>query len=186
MSRCRCSSVFRSDWSFARSVDSVSDVAAGSSVLVQCILQFKNFFKEVGGRRIPNLFHRSGFQIEEILSPLDRVTERPVRGIQQGGIAEADGLFGSALVLIEIGMECAAQFVEFGFQLALVDREAAGEAQAGEVIEFFRNRLDLDASVTEVFTGHFRLAVPAHAASHLQLTWAGCAMVCDGPSAYLF
>ena len=70
-------------------------------------------------------------------------------------------------------MECPAQIIEFGFQLALVDREAAGEAQAGEVIEFFRNRLDLDATVTEIFTCHFRLAVPAHAASHLQLTWAG-------------
>ena len=73
-------------------------------------------------------------------------------------------------------MECPAQFVEFGFQLMLVDREAAGEAQAGEVIEFFRNRLDLDATVTEIFTGHFRLAVPAHAASHLKLTWADGAM----------
>jgi hypothetical protein len=67
-------------------------------------------------------------------------------------------------------MECPAQIIEFGFQLVLVDREAAGEAQAGEVIEFFRNRLDLDASVTEVFTGYFRLAMPAHAARHLQLT----------------
>ena len=73
-------------------------------------------------------------------------------------------------------MERAAQFVEFGFQLVLVDHEAAGEAQAGEVIEIFRNRLDLDAPVAEVFTCHFRLAVPAHAASHLQLTWAGAAM----------
>jgi hypothetical protein len=64
-------------------------------------------------------------------------------------------------------MECPAQFVKFGFKPVLVDREAAGEAQAGEVVEFFRNRLDLDATVTEIFTCHFRLAVPAHAAGHL-------------------
>ena len=73
-------------------------------------------------------------------------------------------------------MECPAQFVEFGFQLVLVDHEAAGEAQTGEVIEVFRNRLDLDATVTEIFTCHFRLALPAHAASHLQLTWPGDTM----------
>ena len=101
------------------------------------------------------MFHRSCFQIEKILSPLYRVAERPVRGIQQSRIAEADGLFGSALILIEIRMERAAQFVEFAFKLALVDREAAREAQAGEVIEFFRNGLDLDASITEIFTGYF-------------------------------
>src|SRR6185295_18203423 len=100
----------------------------------------------------------------------DRVTERPVCGIQQGGIAEADGLFVNALILIEIRVERAAQFVEFAFQLALVDREAAGQAQTGEIIEFFRNRLDLDAPLTEVFTGYFRLAMPAHAARHLQFS----------------
>jgi hypothetical protein len=67
-------------------------------------------------------------------------------------------------------MKRAAQFVEFAFQLALVDRETARKAHAGEIIKLLRNRLDLDASITEVFTGHFRLAVPAHAASHLQVT----------------
>ena len=127
MSRCRCSSVFRSDWSFARSVDSVSDAPSAARYSFKCILQFKNFFKEVGGRRIPNLFHRSGFQIEKILSPFDRITERPIRGIQHGGITEADGLFGRALVLIKIRMERPAQFVEFGFKPVLVDREAARE-----------------------------------------------------------
>jgi hypothetical protein len=72
--------------------------------------------------------------------------------------------------LEKIRVECAAQFVEFAFELVLVDREAAGDAETGEVIKLFRYRLDFDASVTEIFTGHLRLAVPAHAASHLQIT----------------
>ena len=94
----------------------------------------------------------------------------PAQKAGLNGIAEADGLLVSALILIEVRMECAAQFVVFTFQLMLVDREAAGDAQTGEIIKLFRNRLDFDASVTEIFTGHLRLAVPAHAASHLQIT----------------
>ncbi len=52
MSRCRCSSVVRSDWSFARSVAAVSEVRSVGSVLVRGVLQLEDFLEQVGGRRI--------------------------------------------------------------------------------------------------------------------------------------
>ena len=63
-------------------------------------------------------FTGSGFQIEEIFGSLDRISQRAIGGVEGGGIAEADGLLGLALVLIKVGMKCAAEFVEFVFELA--------------------------------------------------------------------
>ncbi len=54
---------------------------------------------------------------QQIFRALDRVSKCPVGGVQRCRIAETDRLFGLALVLIEIRMKGAAQFVKFGFEL---------------------------------------------------------------------
>jgi hypothetical protein len=66
-------------------------------------------------------------------------------------------------------MECPAQFVELGLQFLLIEHEAPWKSQAGEIVGFLRDGLNFHASFAEVFSGYFRLAMPAHAPGHLQL-----------------
>ena len=49
-----------------------------------------------------------------------------------------------------------------------IDLQSSGQAEAGKIIQLFREGLDLDATVAKILARHFRLAVPAHAPGHLQ------------------
>src|SRR5205823_7371541 len=69
----------------------------------------------------------------------------------------------------EIRVERATQLIELLLELRDVDVQTARQAEAAEVVHILGDRLDLDALLTEIFAGDLRLAVPAHAAGHLQL-----------------
>ena len=149
-------------------------------------LELENFFEKVSGRGCSDIFDGAGFQVEQILGSLNRISKRAVSGVQRGGVSKADGLFGFALVLIEVRMKRTTEFVEFGLQLCEVDRQTPGESETGEVVRFLGYWLDFDAAIAEIFSRYLGLTVPAHASGHVQFTGVGAVCMLLAHHLYLF
>src|SRR5581483_9999714 len=98
-------------------------------------------------------------------------------------VLQADRALGLAFLLIEVRMKRPAELIELRLERRRIDPQPAGQAERGEIIGLLRDGLDLHALLAEVFAGHFGLAMPAHAARHLQLgALGGCRTLAHGRS----
>ncbi len=99
------------------------------------LLQFSGCAR-LFGRLLRLLFEFNAFETQQILGPLDRIFQRAVRVVEHGALFQAEGTFFGVRLREQVGMEPAAQRVEFLFELGRVQVELAWKSKESEIVDW--------------------------------------------------
>src|SRR6187399_2998595 len=135
--------------------------------LVELLVEREHLFEQAGGHLRVALVagaEREAFDRQQVLDARHRLLQRPVGVVQIRRALEAREAFGRSGVVVEVGVELAAQVAEAAIEILAVDFEPPRQTEEGEIVALPVERLDPAALRAEVL-------VYRHAAAAVAALW---------------